>query len=80
MSDEQDSADPQSRASSPIAELQAQLLFQQRLLDQLNNVVLEQQAVLDRFRRDLETLRAMVQRLAEHGQGEDLPHEKPPHY
>ncbi len=61
-------------------ELEEKLMFQQRALEELNGVVLRQQADLDRLDRELQNLRTLVQAWGEHGTGEDLPHEKPPHY
>lgn len=59
--------------------LEEQLTFQQRQLDALNEVVLQQQSELDRQRRELEKLAKVAQGLLDRT-GEDLPHEKPPHY
>jgi len=64
---------------STVIELEEKIMFQQRALDELNSVVLRQQTDLDRLGRELHALRTTVQQLIEHG-GEDLPHEKPPHY
>ncbi len=68
------------RSASSLIELEEKLMFQQRVLDELNGVVLQQQAELVRLGRELHSLRTVVHQLHEHGQGEDLPHEKPPHY
>lgn len=59
--------------------VQERLSYQQRELDQLNAVVLQQQAELDRLRRDVARLTEVLGILMEQGGG-DLPHEKPPHY
>lgn len=66
--------------SREFVELQEQLAFQQRLLDQLNSVLLEQQSSIEELRRELAALRSLVRELREQDRGEDLPHEKPPHY
>lgn len=68
-----------SADATAIFALQETLTFQQRQLDQFNAVVLEQQAEIDRLRREVNTLTEAVRGSLESG-GEDLPHEKPPHY
>lgn len=60
--------------------LEERLSFQQRVLDELNEAVLNQDRRLVQLDRELARLRTHVQRLAELSPGEDLPHEKPPHY
>lgn len=59
--------------------LEEKLAFQQRLLEEINAVVVDQQAELDRIRRELtqisEASRLLIERT-----GDNLPHEKPPHY
>jgi SlyX protein len=65
--------------SAAIVALEEKLTFQQRQLDQFNDVVLEQQAEINRLRREVNTLSEVVRGALEHD-GEDLPHEKPPHY
>ena len=69
-----------SRPASLYTELEEKLMFQQRALDELNGVVLQQQAELVRLGREMHGLRTVVERLRESSHGEDLPHEKPPHY
>jgi SlyX protein len=63
-----------------LVELEERLTYQQRLIDELNGVVLEQGRRLDHFSRELAAYRAAVDRLAQMPGGEDLPHDKPPHY
>jgi uncharacterized coiled-coil protein SlyX len=72
---------PSDDASSDAAvlALQEALSFQQRQLDQFNAVLLEQQAEINQLRREVNTLTELVRGALERG-GEDLPHEKPPHY
>ena len=65
--------------SAAIVALEEKLTFQQRQLDQFNAVVLEQQAEINRLRREVNTLTEVVRGSLELG-GHDLPHEKPPHY
>jgi uncharacterized coiled-coil protein SlyX len=59
--------------------LEEKIMFQQRGLDELNEVVLRQQVELDRLHLEVKSLRTLAEREQEQG-GEDLPHEKPPHY
>jgi len=63
-----------------LVELEHKLAFQQRAFDELNSVVLDQQADLERLRREVQSLRQLLQGVVDNGTGEDLPHEKPPHY
>ncbi len=63
-----------------MVELEHKLTFQQQAFDQLNGVVLEQHAEIERLRHEIESLRRLLHGLAESGVSEDLPHEKPPHY
>ena len=65
---------------STAVELQEKIMFQQRALDELNGVVLQQQTEIDRLGKELRALRSLLQQSIEQGAGEDLPHEKPPHY
>ena len=55
-------------------------MFQQKLLDELNEVVLRQQAELDRLRGEVNRLREEVQRAVEIANSDLPPDEKPPHY
>lgn len=62
------------------ADFEQTLTFQQKLLDELNEVVLRQQSELEQLRRDVLRLKGEVQRAVEMA-GSDLPpDEKPPHY
>lgn len=63
-----------------ITDLEERLTHQQHLIDQLNEVVLGQARQLERLGRELANYVRAVERLAENGSGDDLPHEKPPHY
>ncbi len=69
----------ESNKALSLVVLQEKLTFQQRQLDELNEVVLEQQAELERQRREIERLAQVARGLLDRT-GEDLPHEKPPHY
>jgi SlyX protein len=77
-SPQSDSAGPDSTAR--VLDLEEKVMFQQRGLDELNEVVLRQQVELDRLRLEVQSLRTLSERALEQGGGEDLPHEKPPHY
>ncbi len=66
--------------SDHLIALEEKMMFQQRAIDELNSVVLKQQDELDRLERELKSLRSATQGLVDRGTGEDLPHEKPPHY
>jgi len=66
--------------TAQVVELEHKLTFQQQAFDQLNGVVLEQQAELEQLRREMKSLQKLLQGFADRGAGEDLPHEKPPHY
>lgn len=67
-------------ASSHSAELEQTLTFQQRSLDELNEVVLRQQGEIDQLRREVRQLRGDVERAVELASAELPPDEKPPHY
>lgn len=75
MSEPQEACDLQR-----LVALEERLTYQQHLIDQLNEVVLAQQLYLERLSRELNNYATAVARLAQSPQGEDLPHEKPPHY
>ena len=79
MSDETPRSKP-TEASPQVVALEEKLMFQQRALEDLNEVVLSQQAELGRLRQEIKSLRALLEGLMERGVGDDIPHEKPPHY
>jgi SlyX protein len=61
--------------------LEERLSFQQRLIEELNEVLLTHRNDVTRLERQLSQCVAAVERLAASRGGEDdLPHEKPPHY
>jgi uncharacterized coiled-coil protein SlyX len=75
------SSDPQPAARQSADRWQTieeRLSFQQHGLDQLHEALLAQQQELAALRRELRTWAARWAALAEGG--DDLPHEKPPHY
>jgi len=59
-----------------LAELEATVAFQDREIARLKEALLEQQKRLERLAALCEVLRRKVLEPP----GEDLPHEKPPHY
>lgn len=63
-----------------IAELEVRLAFQERTIQELNDVVTRQQQTVERLTRDVQVLRAQLQTLAPSlvGSREDEP--PPPHY
>lgn len=65
--------------SQRLTGLEERLTYQQHLIDQLNEVVLTQGRQLEQLRREVERYTTAVQRMAQQP-GDDLPHEKPPHY
>ncbi|MBD14123.1 MAG: hypothetical protein CMJ72_03035 [Planctomycetaceae bacterium] len=69
-----------STLASQVTELEEKLSFQQRTLEELNEVVLAQQTEIERLGRELSNYRKLTEELLERNPGEDLPHEKPPHY
>ena len=74
-----------AESSSPntaqkLIELEEKLMFQQRAIDDLNGVILQQQAELDRLKSELSANRRLIEDLTQRALGKDLPHEKPPHY
>ncbi len=78
------SSDPKSDDSGGLAarvvDLEHKLAFQQRAFDELNAVVLEQQAEIENLRREQASLQQLLEELTNRDRNEDLPHEKPPHY
>jgi uncharacterized coiled-coil protein SlyX len=73
--------DPAARDSAErMLELEEKLMFSQRALDELNEVVLLQQSELDRLRREVQSLRTIAERAIDLADNENPPHEKPPHY
>lgn len=60
--------------------MEERLTFQQRVIDELNEVVLNHDRRLEQLSRELARYAASLERLAAASPGDDLPHEKPPHY
>jgi len=60
--------------------LEEGLTFQQRQVDELNAVLLAYRRELDQMARELAQCRTGLELLRQTGAGENLPHEKPPHY
>ena len=67
-------------ADERAARFEQALSFQQRMLEELHEVLLRQQSEIDALRREQTRLQTEMQRLAERTES-DLPlDEKPPHY
>ncbi len=60
-----------------VRELEIKVTYQERLLEELNQVVIEQDKELDRLRRSVELLTDRVKAAAQRG---EVPNEPPPHY
>ena len=71
---------PYPQHDSRVTEFEERLTFQQRTLDDLNEVVLRQQEELEQLRGELKDLRSEVQRAIDLSNADPLPDEKPPHY
>jgi len=75
-----DSTPSPNDPANKFMQLEEKILFQQRALEELNEVVLSQQTEFEGIRGEVRSLRALIEQLHDKGVGEDLPHEKPPHY
>ena len=72
---------PSDDLAQRIRTLEERVAFQQRLVEQLNEVVLAQRVETERLAREAAATRAAVDELGRSALGGgDLPHEKPPHY
>ena len=67
-------------AAEKLIDLEEKLMFQQRAIDDLNGVILQQQSEINRLQSELQANRKLIEDLTEQALGKDLPHEKPPHY
>jgi SlyX protein len=59
--------------------LEERLTFQQRAVEDLNEVVLRHERRIEELTRELAMYAATLERVSQQTAGE-LPHEKPPHY
>jgi SlyX protein len=59
--------------------LEEKLSYQQRQFEELNQVIVEQQTEIQQLRLEVNALSSAVKGLMQNA-GENLPHEKPPHY
>lgn len=75
----QSSASPQDPARR-VVELEEKLMFSQRAVEELNEVVLKLRGELDDVRREIRALRGQVDRAIELVADAAPPSEKPPHY
>ena len=64
-------------ASDRLRALEEQAAYQQQMLDQFHEVLLRQQTEIDKLAAAQMAVRSALDRLSA---GDDLPHEKPPHY
>jgi uncharacterized coiled-coil protein SlyX len=62
-----------------LREVEERLSFQQREIEQLNEVILSHEQHLEALRREARQITESLRQLAEFP-GQDLPQEKPPHY
>jgi SlyX protein len=62
-----------------VIRLEERLSYQQRQLEELNQVIVQQQSEILQLRCDVSVLNNTVRGLLE-DRGENLPHERPPHY
>ncbi len=58
-----------------LIDLESRLMHQEKLLEQLNEVVTEQQSMIERLQRELAALREQFSHV-----GEEQAEEPPPHY
>ena len=65
------------RMDDRLQALEVQAAFQQRMLEELHEALLRQQGEIDKLAGSQAALRTALDRVSG---GEDLPHEKPPHY
>ncbi|HYA37389.1 MAG TPA: SlyX family protein [Candidatus Methylomirabilis sp.] len=63
-----------------LAELEVRLTFQDKTIQELNEVVTRQQRQLDRMARELAMLKAQLQILAPSPAASDAEETPPPHY
>lgn len=71
---------PADDAHQRLIALEERLTFQQRLIDDLNEALLDHRRETLRLAQELERCRLAMEHLREAALGENLPHEKPPHY
>ena len=62
-----------------IVHLETKISYQESLIADLNDTVVDQQKEIGRLKTVTERLKARLDELQEHA-GESLPHTRPPHY
>jgi SlyX protein len=67
-------------ADQRLRNMEERLTYQQRMIEELNEVVLRHEQRLEHVGREATRLADRLQQLADVSPGNDLPHEKPPHY
>lgn len=75
MSSPHESTDP-----SRLLAIEERLTFQQRLIEQLNEVVLSQSKQIERLGCELANYATAIERISQGSFEEAAPDEKPPHY
>ena len=72
---------PESDANGArLIELETQVTFLEDTIGKLNEAILDADRRLRRAEQQIEQLTGRVKTFEETGPGDDLPHEKPPHY
>ncbi|QDV11380.1 hypothetical protein CA51_12420 [Rosistilla oblonga] len=71
---------PSESMQQQINKLQETVAFQQRTIDHFHEALLEIRRELDNATRQLDQQKGRVHWLSENIAGDNLPHEKPPHY
>jgi uncharacterized coiled-coil protein SlyX len=73
-------AGPNDDSSRRLMVIEERMAFLEQQFEQLSDVVVDQGRELDTISRELTRSRGVIQQLLAGDRGEDLPHEKPPHY
>lgn len=63
-----------------IIEIETRLAYQEQTLLELNEVITDQQAQLDKLARTADDLKARIRAIGSGEGGSDTPDERPPHY
>ena len=66
--------------SERLTKIEERMAHLEQQFEQLSEVVLDQGRELQSLTRELTQNRAIIQQLLDDDRGQDLPHEKPPHY
>lgn len=63
-----------------IIALETKLAFQEHTVNELNDIITDQQAQIDRLREELEIVSLRLESVTESGSNPDEPEPPPPHY